>query len=171
MADLAEIWKVLNNIQENTNKQEEHKVIREQCNYLQQSLEFHIAKMEKLATENKELKAEVNSLKPEIRLANKERDQLCVDLGTAINQIDDLEQYTRRHNLEIHGIPEQTGENLAEQAITLGKALNVTIRDDDIDICHRLSTGRNRGRLLSDSNHIVQRKSYMELAKLSRIKT
>jgi len=35
MADLAEIWKVLNNIQENTNKLlEEYEVIREQCNYL-----------------------------------------------------------------------------------------------------------------------------------------
>ena len=64
IADLAEIWKVLNYIQENTNKLlEEHKVIREQCNDLQKSLEFHMAKVEKLATENKELKTEVNSLK------------------------------------------------------------------------------------------------------------
>lgn len=37
--------------------------------------------MEKLATEDKELKTEVKSLS----LANKERDQLYVDLGTAIN--------------------------------------------------------------------------------------
>jgi len=64
MVNLAEIWKVLNNNQENMNKLlEEHKVIREQCNDLQQSLEFHIAKMEKLATENKELKTEVIPLR------------------------------------------------------------------------------------------------------------
>ena len=68
---------------------------------------------------------------------------MYADLGTAINQIDDLEQYTRKHNLEIHGIPEKTEENLAEQVITLGNALNVTIRRDDIDICHKMFTGRN----------------------------
>ena len=64
MAELDEIWKVLNNIQENTNKLlEENKVIREQYNELQKSPEFHINKMEELATENKDLKKEVKSLK------------------------------------------------------------------------------------------------------------
>ena len=91
MAELDEIWKVLNNIQENTNKLlEENKVIREQYNELQKSLEFHINKMEELATENKDLKKEGKSLKETLNEANEERDQLYADLGTAINQIDDL---------------------------------------------------------------------------------
>ena len=144
MAELDEIWKVLNNIKENTNKLlEENKVIREQYNELQKSLEFHINKMEELATENKDLKREVKSLKETSSKANEERDQLYADLGTAINQIDDLEQYTRKNNLEIHGIPEKTEENLVEKVIKLANALNVTIRSDDIDICHRMLTGRN----------------------------
>ena len=144
MAELDEIWKVLNNIKENTNKLlEENKVIREQYNELQKSLEFHINKMEELATENKDLKREVKSLKETSSKANEERDQLYADLGTAINQIDDLEQYTRKNNLEIHGIPEKTEENLVEKVIKLANALNVTIRSDDIDICHRMFTGRN----------------------------
>ena len=50
------------------------------------------------------------SLKKSLSHANKERDQLYIDLGTAMNQINDLEQYTRKHNLEIHGIPEQTDQ-------------------------------------------------------------
>ena len=103
--------------------------------------------MEELETEDKVLKSEVKSLKKTLDQANEERDQLHDDLGTAINQIDDLEQYTRKHNLEIHSIPEKTEENLAEQVITLGNALNViTIRRDDIDICHRMFTGRNRSK-------------------------
>ena len=144
MAELEEIWKVLNYIKENTNKLlEENKVIREHDNELQKSLQFHVNKMEELAAENKDLKREVKSLKETLNEANEERDQLYADLGTAINQIDDPEQYTRKHNLEIYGIPEKTEENLAEQVITLGNALNVTIRRDDIDICHRIFTGRN----------------------------
>ena len=67
--------------------------------------------MEELATENKDLKREVKSLKKTLNEAKEERDQFYADLGTAINQIDDLEQYTRKHNLEIHGIPEKAEEN------------------------------------------------------------
>ena len=92
MAELDDIWKVLNNIKENTNNLlEENKAIREQYNELQKSLEFHINKMKELATENKDLKREVKSLKETLNEANEERDQLYADLGTAINQIDDLE--------------------------------------------------------------------------------
>ena len=57
MAVLDEIWKVLNNIKENTNKLlEENKDICEQYNELQKSLEVHVNKMEELATENKILR-------------------------------------------------------------------------------------------------------------------
>ena len=64
MVELEEIWKVLNNIKENTNKLlEEDEVIREQYNELQKSLEFHVNKMEELVAENKDLKREVKSLK------------------------------------------------------------------------------------------------------------
>ena len=87
--------------------------------------------MKELATENKDLKREVKSLKETLNEAKEERDQLYADLGTAINQIDDLEQYTRKHNLEIHGIPEKIEENLVAQVITLGNALSVTIGRDD----------------------------------------
>ena len=137
-----------------------------------------------------ELLGEMKSLKKSLSQANEEWDLLSIDLGTAFNEIDDLEQYTRKHNLEIHGIPEQTDENLAEQVIALGKAwkaLNVTTRGEDIDICHRLVTGRNGSKprpiivrfksylakkeLYGARKSLVQRRSYMELAKVSRIKT
>lgn len=47
--------------------------------------------MEELAAENDNLKREVKSLKETLSEANEERDQLNADLGTAINQIDDLD--------------------------------------------------------------------------------
>ena len=82
MAELEEIWKVLNNVKDNTNKLlAENKVIREQYNELQKSLEFHINKMEELATEYKDLKSEVKSLKKTLDQANEERDQLYVDFN------------------------------------------------------------------------------------------
>jgi len=105
-----------------------------------------------LETENKALKKEVSSLKKAVHNAEEESFDLNDDLGgfkndlgAAINQIDDLEQYTRKHNLEIHGISASSEENLPEKIIKLGKVLNVHIVNNDIDICHRVATRRSNG--------------------------
>ena len=113
----------------------ENRALRNQYEELQKSLEFHIGKLESLEMENNKLKQEVSSLKKqfvteaedEIADLNDDLDGFKSDLGSAINQIDDLEQYTRKHNLKIHGIPESSEENLADRIIKLGKVLNVHI--------------------------------------------
>ena len=53
---------------------------------------------------------------------------------------DILEQYTRKFNVEVHGIPECEGEleNLREIIIKVGQKISVDVSDDDIDIVHRL---------------------------------
>ena len=63
-------------------------------------------------------------------------------ISPAINQIDDLEQYTRKHNLEIHEISESPEENVAEKVIKLAKVVNVHITNNDIDICQRIFSRR-----------------------------
>ena len=100
-----------------------------------------------METENKALKKEVSSVKKVARNAeeeiadlNDDLDGFKNDLVAAINQKDDLEQYTRKRNLEIHGISESPEENLLEKIIKLGNALNVHIANNDIDICHRVAT-------------------------------
>ena len=88
MVEQADIWKVLNTIQDNTNKLlEENKALSDQYSELQKSLEFHIAKTEALTTENKALKKEMKSLKKPLNEANEEREEMYDDLGTAINQL------------------------------------------------------------------------------------
>ena len=139
MAELEEIWKALKTIKSNTDQLlEDNKALHSQYSELQKSLEFHVAKIEVLTTENIQLKKEVKSLKKSLNEATDEQECIAGDLETAINQIDDLEQYTRKHNLEIHGITEQPRENITQQIVDLGTVLNVAIREDDIDICHRL---------------------------------
>ena len=145
---MSSIWVALNNIQRNADELfKENRALRNQYEELQKSLEFHIAKVESLETENKALKKEVSSVKKaacnaeeEIADLNDDLDGFKNDLVAAINQIDDLEQYTRKRNLEIHGISESPEENLLEKIIKVGKALNVHIANNDIDICHRVAT-------------------------------
>lgn len=174
-ADLSSIWIALNTIQRNTDELlKENRALRNQYEELQKSLEFHIGKLESLETENNKLKKEVSSLKKAVREAedeiadlNDDLDGVKSDLGSAINQIDDLEQYTRKHNLEIHGIPESSEENLADKIIKLGKVLNVHIANSDIDICHRMATRRPNG---GPRPIIVRFKSYRAKGELYKAK-
>ena len=50
-----------------------------------------------------------------------------------------LEQYTRRNNIEIQGIPSSVHDNLLEdKVIDIFSQLNITISKSDIEDCHRL---------------------------------
>ena len=101
-ADLSSIWMTLNKIQRNTDELlSEHQALRNHYQELWKSLEFHFSKVESLETENKVLKQEVSLLKQrvcnadeEIADLNDDLNRVAKDLSTAINQIDDLEQYT-----------------------------------------------------------------------------
>ena len=50
-----------------------------------------------------------------------------------------LDQYTRRNNLEITGIPEDIDDNsLEEKVIEVLGAVDITVDENDIEACHRL---------------------------------
>lgn len=83
-----------------------------------------------------------------------------------MSQLHDLEQYTRKYNLKIHGIAETTDENIAENIIKLGKVVKVHISPNDIDICHRMETRYNIG----PKPIIVRFKSHKKKSELFKAK-
>ncbi|XP_046662777.1 uncharacterized protein LOC124355659 [Homalodisca vitripennis] len=78
-----------------------------------------------LRTENLELKKKVASLE-------------C--------RMDDVEQYSRRETIEIHGVPVQPGEQVLEVVKSVGRALDITIEDSMVSACHRLRVKEESGR-------------------------
>jgi len=54
-------------------------------------------------------------------------------------KIDSVEQYGRRWNLEIVGIPEKVGEDTTKIVIDVANLLQVEIGPDQISTSHRLS--------------------------------
>ena len=56
-----------------------------------------------------------------------------------MNHLDNLEQYGRRDNLEIHGIPEMNNESTNEIVKSVAKALNVDLDEIQISTSHRLA--------------------------------
>ena len=60
------------------------------------------------------------------------------------NAVDDLEQHTRKYDLEFHGIGEEKEEDIEEHIVKLGKVLKVNIKKSDIiDISHRMNCRRS----------------------------
>ena len=57
---------------------------------------------------------------------------------------DDLEQYTRKYNLEIDGIPEVHGEDLEDVVIKLTRSIEADAGHEDIDIVHRFKKGKRQ---------------------------
>ena len=55
-------------------------------------------------------------------------------------KVDTLEQYGRRQNLEIVGVPLKEGKNTNEIVIKVAKMLNVSLSSDQISTSHRLQT-------------------------------
>ena len=137
---LADVWKVLTEIKTNTEKLVlEVNSLKVNYNELQDNLASAKAQVDTLVEENKFLTSKVKSLeddklKSEIRLKDMEQ-----RLDEAEVRHDNLEQYTRKFNLVIHGISEREDEDNAESVIELGRLLDVNLTRGDIDIVHRMN--------------------------------
>ena len=117
-----------------------------------------------VANELRELKAsfnkqssEVNTLKQALKGAEKVTDQLTKsveflkkktekqlnEINELYGQQDNLEQYTRKNSLEIHGIPEEIYTSTEDVIVKLGEQLQVPISPEDMEISHKLYSGKN----------------------------
>ena len=112
--------------------------------------------LEKEHNKNEELKRSLNSLK--VKFDTQER-----EINELYGQQDDLEQYTRKHSLEIHGIPENLYTSTDDVVIKLGERLGVPISKEEIDISHKLYNGKNHPKSI-----IVKFISYKKKAQLYR---
>ena len=58
--------------------------------------------------------------------------------------LDKLEQYGRRENREIHGVPTMRNESTNQIVKTVAKALNVQLGERHISTSHRLTQHQNQ---------------------------
>ena len=85
-------------------------------------------------------------------------------------QHDDLEQYTRKFNLEIHGIPETDDEEPEDIILGLAKLMEIDLTYEDIDITHRLKKGNKTPRpiIVRFSNYYSKEQMYRGRWKLRK---
>ena len=82
-------------------------------------------------------------------------------------ELDNLEQYTRKNSLEIHGVPEDAYTSTEEVVSKLGEALDVHIQSDEIS--HKLNA-RNKSINVKFLNQKVKTKLYKSRTKLKHIR-
>ena len=102
---------------------------------------------------NQDLMDSVNSLVAEIRSLKAslaQRDPTIVELREEIKRLredhDALEQYGRRNNLRISGIPEQEQEDTTEAVMAIANGvmkLDPPLQPGDVEVSHRLPKPRN----------------------------
>lgn len=93
--------------------------------------------MKKLSENYKELKKE----NQQIMANNNELREEVASLKLRMRQI---EQYTRKSNIEIQGIPVTNSEDPVLIAIDVGKALGVELKEEDVMAAHRVPTFKPR---------------------------
>ena len=119
--------------------------LKNELSDVKNSQEFISAKYDELKVDydeqietNKKLVNELKTLKNQTAENNKQTNKEAVKL-------DSLEQYGRRLNLEIIGIPFTEGENTNAIVTEVAELLDVKITDKDISTSHRLRS-RNDNR-------------------------
>lgn len=82
---------------------------------------------------------------------------------------DNVEQYSRKNSLEIHGIPESAYSSTEEAVLKLDESLDVLVRPEDIEISHKLKSEGTRAIIVKFVSHKVKSSLYKQRTKLRRL--
>ena len=96
-----------------------------------ESLEFMLEKFGGLEKEIKKKDEKISQLEKTIENLGEKQKNLLSD-------IDDLEQYSRRNCLVLHGVDESIDENTNEILKTFSEEIGFEIKENDLDRSHRL---------------------------------
>jgi len=153
---LAELHQIVKNIQYNTTVIiENNRKLERSQEELANSLAYHVKTVEEVVSKNLHIEHEVSELKKRLQTKDDDIATLNVKLGMkeeeinsllsritdAESKVDDVEQYTRKHNVIIAGIPEGENDDM-DLVMNLGEHLGVNIERADIDICHRIHSSK-----------------------------
>lgn len=120
-------------------------LVQKKLTSFEENLKFTNAKYEEQRVQNEELKKEVAAVRKENGTILAENCQLRKQCATIATSTDAMENYSRRNNLEISGLPETEGENPDSAVIAIAQVVGVTISENDIDAAHRVPTKKREG--------------------------
>ena len=155
---LQQMWTTLKRIEDNTSK------LLEENKNLRAGLEFSQTEIKELKESNKKLMTRIQALEKQESLTNKKLQDLE-------EKCDDIEQYSRKFNLEIHGITEEENEDVGQIIFQVATKIDADVREEDIDICHRLNKkeGKPRPIIVKFNNYDAKYELYSKHLRLRKI--
>ena len=167
---LTEIREMLANIQTSiANILKENKSVKTELTELKAAYQEQKRELQSVKTFLESTKKENLLLREELKHTKKKLADSIEETDHLTEELDNLEQYTRKNSLEIHGVPEDAYTSTEEAVLKLAEALDVHILSDDIEISHKLNT-RNKSIIVKFLNHNVKTKLYKSRTKLRHIK-
>lgn len=129
-------------------------------------------------------KAELTVVKTALAITKKQHEEMETELTAVRKKIndqeeeiaelydlqDELEQYTRKNSLEIHGVPESAYTSTEEVVLKLAEALNVAVKPEDVEISHKLNRKGVKPIIVKFQSHKVKSSMYKERAKLKHVR-
>ena len=125
--------------------------------------------------EKKQTRKEMAKLKETVLCVNAEQELAAAEkhineqkeeIAELYDLQDQLEQYTRKNSLEIHGIPESAYTSIEEVVLKLAEALEVPVLSQDIEISHKLPSKGPKPIVVEFVSHKVKTSLYKARAKL-----
>jgi len=117
---------------------EDMKGVKADINGIRSSLEF----MSSMADENKKImeqvREELKAIKKENGELRAENSSLKSEVYELRERVRSLEQYTRKNNIEISGIPVTPAESVMDIVRDVGKALGVEVPLNQVNAAHRI---------------------------------
>ena len=117
---------------------EEVKLLKNEVKEIEASQEFISAKYEDLKDNHDKLLESYHKQGEELKSANAKLENLEKDVVKDSTNLENLEQYGRRQNLEFWGVPKKENKDLTKIVVELCELLGTEINQSDISIAHRL---------------------------------
>ena len=118
--------------------EDEIATLKAEISQLSNSQEFICSQYDILKIKNDKLKKENATQGNELRTLKTNFTKLEKKAETEAIKLDGIDQYSRRQNLEFHGVPQTSNENVINIVVKIGKVLGVDINQNDISTAHRL---------------------------------
>ena len=111
-----------------------------------------------------------DDLETELVAARKKVSKQEEEIAELCDLQDDLEQYTRKNSLEIHGVPESAYTSTEEVVLKLVSDLFPFSTAEDIEISHKLNRKGVKPIIVKFQNHKVKSRLYKARTKLKNVR-
>ena len=137
---------------------------------LRKEVTDHKSEIDQLKTALPATKKQNNTLASDLMAAKTLLDEKEEEIAELYDLQDNLEQYTRKQSLEIHGIPEAVYQSTEEAVLKVAAALQVPMKAEDINISHNIKGKEPKPILVKFQSHKAKTRLYRARTYLKNVR-